>query len=271
MQTSVTLNAKGVLAQSWLNALHIPWSMAVTLALFCLLGTRFQGLPQRLLTVLLALAAGLVTEVVQRYVPGRSASLADVFMNLTGTSAMIGYIVLGDRSVPRKWRGLLLAGAALLALSFPARVYWVLCEQRQRFPQLIGRDFLPASGFLTVHAESLSREGELCLRFDQGAYPGLSLELPAESWAPFRSLSLEVFLEYPRDVTLTAATHLRDDNVSGPAFRVDRFVEPGRSRVRFPVNQLIKETAGEVERLLIYGRERDRAARLCLLDLSLEG
>ena len=260
-----------LLAQSLLNALHVPWAVLTTLLLWRVTGLFGLSFSTRLLvTLLLAVTASVGTEAAQHFVADRTPSQADLLNNLFGTGLALAWVA--RRHLQRRLRPpltlLLLFTGLGASLIPPGLVIHALAQQRLAFPVLFGSEF-PALQRLVVTDAMLVTGEPLRIRFDDRPYPGLAFTEQQQSWRGYSQLLVTVDLNHDRPIVLTAATHLAGDETRGPTARVDRPLAPGHQRLVYPVSALLSDPEGSVERLLLYGRGHQSGAELTLRRIEL--
>jgi hypothetical protein len=163
-----------------------------------------------------ALVLGVLTELAQRWLPGRSASLQDVLHDAAG--AALGLCLAWwvewrrcDRtgtSAPLKAAGpwvLLVAMSAVAVLAWqPLQVARAYAARHAAFPTLLPLGAVADASFATAHRAVLShgplpprfrREGDsdsIRLDFAAGARPGLRLFEPAPDWRAHQVLAIDL-------------------------------------------------------------------------------
>lgn len=178
-------------------------------------GTRPRAWPQYRRAFLAAMAIGALTELAQRWLPGRSASMQDVLHDAAGASlglclvwwlerrrcAGVGAAAFRTRT---SWV-LLAALTALAVLAWqPLQVARAYAARHAAFPVLLPLGALADASFAGAHHAVLSH-GPLPPRFRrtgdaesirlsaaEGAMPGLRLFEPAPDWRGHEVLALDM-------------------------------------------------------------------------------
>lgn len=151
-----------------------------------------------------AVLLGVATELAQRCLPGRFASVLDVFHDAVGAVFGLAALVLLERRGRAPW----FVVAALLASTVlawePLRCAAAYAARRAAFPVLAQAGYAGDRYFLQAHQGELAREplpdrwrrpGEgpaLALRIAAGAQPAFDIDEPEPDWRGYRVLALDV-------------------------------------------------------------------------------
>jgi hypothetical protein len=219
-----------------------------------------------------AVALGALTELAQRFQPGRTASLADLARDALGAGCVLALAASFEpalragrlwRSRARRWTVRGVALAALLAVSAPlASLAWDYAERDRAFPRLLSFESAWEERFLTLQSAELvatppppglaaaphgERVGRLTLSpeaaraVDFTGYSGFFIDEPYPDWRAYRTLRFSVFSERPAPITLSLRiedeAHQRD-NTPGDRFNHDFSVVQGMNEIEIPLSEV---------------------------------
>ena len=256
------------------------------------------GLQPYLFAFLIAMALGGVAELVQ-FFGMRDADPGDLLRNGAGAASFLtlarvmekgedGRAVVGS-GLLRIGAGVL-AGALFLAVFIPvgARIidyrgrdasFPVLCELESRWDRTFVK---PVSSGLqpeTLPPEMGEAPGRRVGRWVlySRPYPGLALEEPFPDWSGHKELRFTIWSDQDRPVEMTLmAEDLRHRPGTGDRARVRFRVEPGRNRIRIPLEEIRLAPPNrslemdQVAMLMLYTRRPEEPFTLWIDSIRLE-
>lgn len=162
-----------------------------------------------------ACAIGILTELLQYFLPQRSVSAMDALRDAAGATVGLAFGWWLERRLARRSRtgrapepaSALVAAAALAALSLlawqPLQTARAYAERRAALPQLLPADVVAGAEFVRSYRASLGqaslptefkREGDpgsLRLQFQPGGTPALQLTEPYPDWRRYEVLAID--------------------------------------------------------------------------------
>ena len=203
------------------NTGHTPLFGLLSLIILGLSFRIFKNLLQKrykhyLLALAITLAAGLITEFIQIYLPG-DADLGDFLRDTGGAVSFLGFMMAFDTKITifpgisrsrRKFLLMVTAFFILLASLTPLFLWTAAYAHRSNaFPRILGFESTLERKFVrTQNADLISMEspsywispgdntaGKLML--SPGAYPGFSVSEPFPDWRGYESLTFSVYSE----------------------------------------------------------------------------
>lgn len=243
------------------NAMHGPWSFALTLVLIGV-STRVLGWARRWRTVGdvfgVAFLVAVGTEALQVF-SSREASWSDVGLDMLGAVAALG-VWAGSVGLCRRWQGILVAAVALVVSLAPlVGAVGIRIHQRAiepslvRFENPLWRTYVRSSGELRVRASELPwpRGSALEVRLADERWPGFRLHEPLPDWSAYQRFRARVFV-------------LGDDalrlNIAFRFFEIDEQVirsfelEPGPHEIELELAEVFDAQVLRVKELLFYSR-----------------
>ncbi len=208
-----------------------------------------------------AMALGLAVEIIHRFDAHRSAEWIDLFNDVVGVIALACLVAVIDPRLNETRNGLLkrrwLMGLAVVMLVAGLTPFLRVCAQyhtrNQLFPVLIEFDapwyrhlcYASASRFQAVPTPkdwpNETHPQKLVARIDahQSKYPGFVFSEPYPDWRGYRSLEVDVYLDYPEPRDFVLRVH---DQQHDKTFE-DRFngvvsLQPGFQTVHFDLEDV---------------------------------
>jgi hypothetical protein len=250
--------------------------------------------------LLITLAVGAASEVLQLLQPGRDASVGDLLRDAAGAAAFLllraavvapGAGVSGQTAVRRRGAAGLLAVSLLVAAAVPfVRVVDAYVERDRAFPTLFGldgsrweRQFV-WTGDAELVPDAMPRgrpaaEGAPLARLSlrPGRYPGLVLDEPYPDWRGYQRLVFWTYSETDAPLTLTIRVHdAGHDGRWNDRFNTRVVVTRGAHRIAIPLDEIRRAPRGRemdmsrIRGIVMYAYRLDRPARVYLGPLRLE-